>query len=266
METNRTGYTQTADKRKRIISKKYIFLLFLLSLILNIVLTSCDDDGYSLNNFAVDYGVIHKTGNEYTVRLDGGAVLYPSVSYYPSGYLKDKERILINFTVLQDADSSRSYDYYVKVNELYKILTKNILEYALISSDSLGHDPVVLNDLWIKNGYITFDFFFGGGQPGLKHMVNLTKHPERTEDGRILLDFRHNAFDDLYNYRFRGLVAFPAGQIADVQQDSVQLRVRYDSYDAEENLDITWYPKTDKLTGKRFSPQSDPLEFDEFLR
>lgn len=263
METKRTDSRTVIYK---VFSKRNFFFFFFLSLILNIFLSSCDDDGYSLGNFVIDYGVIQKSGNEYMIRLDGGAVLYPSVSYYPSDYLKDKERILVDFTVLQDADSTKSYDYYVKVNELYKILTKDILDYSLQNSDSLGHDPVFLNDIWIKNGYITFDFFFGAGQPGLKHMVNLAKHVEKTDDGRILLDFRHNAFDDVYNYRFRGLVAFPAEQITEGQQDSVQLRIRYDGYDKEQTMDIAWHMKTNKLTGKHSLSQGELLEFNEILR
>lgn len=259
-------YGVAGSRLKSVISKRCFFLLFLFSLVLNIIFSSCDDDGYSLGNFNIDYAVVNKDGNGYTIRLDGGQVLYPSVSYYPSGYLEDKQRVLVNFTLLQDADTNSPYDYYVKVNELYKILTKDVVDYHPLQSDSLGHDPVSVNELRLKNGYITFDFFFGGGQPGLQHMVNLARHPEKTADGRILLDFRHNAFGDAYNYRFRGLVAFPIDEALDLQQDSVQFRVRYDGLEKEENLDVTWYKKSSRLSERSLPFEQEFPEGKEWLR
>lgn len=251
---------------KKLLSKKCFFILFFFLLLLNIMLSSCDNDGYSLGDIYWDYGVIQKEGEGYTVRLDNGAVLFPSASAVPAYYLKDKDRLIVDYTILGDAAAGSYFDYYVKINDVYKILTKDILEYTPLISDSLGHDPVILNEVWIKNGYINFDFFYSGGQPGVIHMVNLAKHPEKTEDGRILLDFRHNANDDLYSYKYRGIVAFPASQIYDVWTDSVCLRLRYDGYGREETEDITWYMKENE-TNRRIVPKTEsPLKMKELVK
>lgn len=251
---------------KRFAKKRYLFLSFIFILILNILFSSCNDDGYSLNDFYGDYGVVHKTSDTYTIRTDHGAVLYPAASNVPSCYLQNNDRILVNFTILGDADTTSPYDYYVKVNDVYKILTKNIVEYTPVISDSLGHDPVYLNDLWINNGFITFDFHFGGGQPGIKHMVNLTRHPLPTTDNRILLEFRHNAFNDAYTYNYRGLVAFPLYPIEQAAQDSVRLRILYTGYEKEEAIDLTWYLKDGRQTKYRLEGKEEDFPKDHNIR
>lgn len=241
-QTNNRKTTKELSHYNRM---KYLLLLFSASLLLNIFLTSCDD-GYSLNNLYADYGIINKNGQDYTITLDNGAVIYPSVSAVPLDELKDSARVIVNYTILADADTNLKIDYLVKVNDIYKILTKNILGYTPLISDSLGYDPVSFNNIWIRNGYINFDFFFTGG--ATRHMLNLAKHPGKTDDDRILLEFRHNAFEDPYNYHYRSLVAFPTRQIiADITQDSVLLRIKYHNYDTVSAIDITWFPASDKI-------------------
>lgn len=219
---------------------RYLFFAFLGLLILNILLSSCDDDGYSLGDLYGDYGVVDKSGGAYTVKTDRGAVLYPVVSDIFSRYLKDKDRIIVYYTILDDADTNRYYDYYVKVRDVYKILTKEILPYRVSISDSLGNDPVEMKKIWIANDFLTLDFDFAGGRPGWQHMVNLARHPQETEDGRIILEFRHNAFEDNYNYRYRGLVSFPVSSLRETAADSVRLQIRYRDFESDKSYNLTW--------------------------
>lgn len=217
---------------------RYLFIAFLALLLINIFLSSCEDDSVDIYG---DYAVINRTDSTCTLETDQGAVLLPSNLRISSSYLKDKDRVIVSFTILDEAKEADDYDYYVEVVDIYKILTKDIIPYSVNISDSLGTDPVELNEPWIKNGYITLDFFFAGGQPGLKHMVNLTQYPEKTEDDRILLEFRHNAFQDSYSYKYHGIVAFPTSSIQTNASDSVQLRIKYSDFDKEKYYDLTWY-------------------------
>lgn len=253
--------------KKRFAKRRYLFLLFLFSLILNILFTSCDNDGYSLGDWWADYAVVHKTDNElFTLTTDQGAVLFPSASAIPSDYLNNNDRVLVNFTILGDADSTSPYDYYVKVNDVYKILTKDILDYTPSVSDSLGNDPIFLNEIRVRNGFITLDFFFGGSLGGPKHMVNMARHPLLTPDKRIVLDFRHNAFGDPHSYNYRSLVAFPINNIIDTSQDSVQLRVLYNGYEKEEKVDLTWRAKENPMPRNVFLHQDQNLPDKNRLR
>lgn len=249
---------------KGLTKARYLFIAFFSLLLLNILLSSCDDDGYSLNDLYGDYGVVNKEGNSYTINTDLGAVLFPSASNVSPDYLKDKDRVIVTFSILGDADTSSMYDYYVKVVDVYKILTKDVIPFSASISDSLGNDPIILDKAWIRHNYLTLDFVFGGGLPGLKHMVNLAQHPQKTEDGRILLEFRHNAFRDVSNYAYRGVVAFPVSSIQTEAQDSVQLRIKYRENGRNKQYDLTWYKdepqnsgdKLYSITGKRYQSES----------
>lgn len=217
---------------------RYLFIAFLTLLLINIFLASCEDDSMEIYG---DYAVIERTDPTCVLKTDQGAVLLPSNLRISSGYLEDNDRVIVSFTVLEEAKEADDYDYCVEVIDIYKILTKDVIPYSINISDSLGTDPVELDEPWIKNGYITLDFFFAGGQPGLKHMVNLTQYPEKTEDDRILLEFRHNAFQDNYSYKYHGIVAFPTSSIQTSVSDSVRLRIKYTDFDKEKYYDLTWY-------------------------
>lgn len=236
---------------KEMTKTRYLFFAFLCLLILNILLSSCNDEGYSLGDVYGDYGVVDKSGSPYTVKTDRGTVLFPAVSGIPSAYLKDKDRLIVYYTILDDADTNRYYDYYVKIVNVYKILTKDILPYTVSISDSLGNDPVEMRKIWIANDFLTFDFDFAGGRPGEQHMVNLVRYPQKSEDGRVVLEFRHNAFEDTYNCRYRGLASFPVAQIREEATDSVRLQIRYQDFESEKYYDLTWrvhQPETKRET------------------
>lgn len=226
---------------KRFMTKKCFFFLFFFILIINIFLSSCNDNGYDLGEFCISYGILQKEDNNFTILLDEGPVLQPVTPVLENDFFQDNDRILVDFTLLQHADSTAPYDYYAKINDIYKILTKDIITYSAGLTDSLGHDPVHINDLWIINGYFTFDFSFTGGQSGAKHLITLAKHPEKTADNRILLDFRHNAFGDHSPYQYRGLIAFPVGGISETLSDSIPLQIQYEGNDQTEFINITWY-------------------------
>ncbi|MCR9011605.1 NigD1/NigD2 family lipoprotein [Gabonibacter chumensis] len=219
-----------------------ILRLTVLFIIAVLVVASCDDDGYSLSKFWVSYGVIHKsTEDNYTVKLDNGSVIYPSYSDVPTKNLQDSTRLLVDYTILQDATPGSKFDYYVRINGIEQILTKNILPYSEEILDSLGNDPVIVNDYWIAQDFLTIEFFFAGGL--VQHMINLTRHQGLTEDGKVLLEFHHNANNDPDRYKLNSAVAFPLNKIFNETDDSVQLRVRYKGFDREEHFDITYRPR-----------------------
>lgn len=263
METTRTNNACPAAIKnclsgtKRLYKKKYLFILFFTSLVINILLTSCDNDGYSLGNLNGDYGVVNKIDeNNYTVTTDYGNILFPSASNISGAYLKNKDRIIVDYSVLADAPADSPYDYFVKVNSIYKILNKDILPYRAEESDSLGNDPVSIGKVWIANDYITFDFLFLGGASGQRHMVNLVKKPELSSDNRIVLNFRHNAFGDIQKYSLRGLVAFPTSGIIESPQDSVPLRIVYKGQGKDEiSFDFTWKLHEDTPGQMNISPK-----------
>ena len=222
---------------------KKLVTLIILSLSAALAFTSCsDDDGYSLDKFWLEFGTIEKTSDQdYKIILDKGPILFPSVSNVPVRYLENKMRVYADFTILQDANPGSSVDHYVKVNDLQKLLTKPIVPYTEAISDSLGMDPVELPEYWIANDFITFRFFYAGG--GETHMVNLTKHKELIEDGKALLEFRHNAYGDPVKESMNSYVSFPLKEIFSEVTDSIQLHIKHKGFDKEKSIDITYRPR-----------------------
>lgn len=222
---------------------KKILMLPMFFVAVLLIATSCeDDDAYSLGKFWISYATVEKPSmGYYTVKLDNGNVLYPSYSNVSSGDLDDRMRILVDYTILQDAPENADCDYYVKINRASSILTKELITYKESISDSLGIDPIELQEPWIANGFITFEYLFGGGL--IRHMVNLARHEELTPDGRVLLEFRHNAFNDPDNYSKEGVVSFKLKEAFPEATEPISLRIKYKAYDNEEKtFDLTYTP------------------------
>ena len=75
-------------------------------------------------------------------------------------------------------------------------------------------------------------------------MVNLTKHEGETADGKVLLEFRHNAYNDPENTSRNGYVSFPLKETFGEVKDSVELQIRYKAFDqTDKTIDITYRPR-----------------------
>lgn len=204
---------------------------------------SCsNDDEYSLGKFWLEVGTIEKTSDQdYKIILDKGPVLFPSISNVPARYLENKMRVYADFTILQDATPGSDIDHYVRVNDLEQLLTKQIIPYSQTISDSLGMDPIELPEYWIANDFITFRFFYAGGENA--HMVNLTIHEETTNEGKTLLEFRHNAYGDPSTQSLNSYVTFPLKETFSEVTDSVELCIKYKGFDEEKTINITYRPR-----------------------
>src|SRR5690606_5144184 len=99
-----------------------ISVLFSTILLVNI---SCDDNSRSLGNFGIDIAtVIPESGGNYTLLLDNGKKLWPAASAVEYTSL-NKERVLLNYTIL--SEEKDGFDHYIKVNDIWTLLTKNIV-------------------------------------------------------------------------------------------------------------------------------------------
>ncbi|MBK3519430.1 NigD1/NigD2 family lipoprotein [Carboxylicivirga marina] len=216
--------------------KKFKYGVFLI--LLGLLIFSCnDDDGYSVGDFWVTTGTIIETGDYFYVVTDGGDALWPSATNVPPSKLEDGMRVLVNYTILGDADDSEIYDYYVKINGTSELLTKPIFNFDETTSeevkDSIGNDPITILDTWFTDDYLNVEFQYGGGWS--IHYVNLVKDTENltTEEGEIILELKHNKNDDPYNYLQWGIASFDISELKQAGQNSIDLFVR--SLDKEGN-------------------------------
>ncbi|HPT31454.1 MAG TPA: NigD-like C-terminal domain-containing protein [Prolixibacteraceae bacterium] len=197
--------------------------------------TSClnDDDHYSLDNFWVQLGIVDKpVEGGYTVRLDDGSRIIPVAGYFYGSGLKDSQRVMVNYTILDDKLVNDTLkEYYVKVNALRKVLSKGILDLTPAIEDSLGNDPIVVKDFWIsKNQLLNVSLLYYGNYK--VHFINLVKQPGTLTAGQqpVQLVLKHNENGDQRDYPLTALVSFDLSAIKIPGLDSVRFKVESEDY------------------------------------
>ena len=221
--------------------KKIIFVLLVGFLF---VFSGClDDDGYSLNDVWIGFGVVEST-DSYKIVMDDGEILYPiafggyvpwNENDYSGGQHKVKagDRLMLNFTILDDKlnNAGEVTAYYVKVNSAKKVLTKGVLDITEANKDSIGNDPIIVQDTWMANGLLNFQLKYYGRNE--THFINLVKQPgELTAEGQpFQLELRHNKNDDAEDIPYTAFVSFHLDTLQIAGLDSVRFKVICKDYD-----------------------------------
>ncbi|MBZ4651956.1 MAG: hypothetical protein JG761_756 [Proteiniphilum sp.] len=213
------------------------FVLVSAGIILGMV--SCDDHSHSLGSFGIDIATVIPEGeNAYSLRLDNGKRLWPAASairYYPTS----NQRVFLNYTILSDARDG--YDHYIKVNDIWNILTKDIIILNAENADSIGNDPVKANAVWVGGDFLNVSFMFnyGGVKP---HAINLVKNTLATESSEdaIDLEFRHNSYQSDQTALYEGFVCFNLKPLRSSATDSVKLSVKVKDWKGEITYDLVY--------------------------
>lgn len=219
--------------------KRKVFILLVTSIFL---ITSCskDDDGYSLGKFWVNFGILNKTGSDagnYTISLDNKSILIPvSVDFNIYNYAQDGDRVWVNYTILDDnADGNNpATEYYVRINSVDKILTKGILDITEENQDSIGNNPVNVNDIWISDSLLNFEISYWGYNK--IHFINLVKQPGELNENTVQpieLELRHNNNGDEGHIKQTGFVSFRLNALKITNLDSVTFVVKGTNYAGE---------------------------------
>lgn len=219
--------------------KKTLLTPFLVTLSILMGIVSCDDHANSLGNFGIDIATVIPEGdNAYSLLLDNGTRLWPAASalnYSPSY----NQRVFLNYTILSDAQSG--YDHFIKVNDIWNILTKETIDLTSRNRDSIGNDPVKANAVWVGGDYLNVSFMFnyGGVQP---HAVNLVKQSPSSEEtpGQLELEFRHNAYESRQTKLYEGFVCFDLKPLRVENQDSLKLSVKVKGWSGDQSYDIVY--------------------------
>lgn len=169
--------------------------------------------------------------DDFTIVLDGDEKLIPSSSISGNN-LEDGERVIVQYEIIEELGND---EYKIRLYDLDRILTKNIFQLTEATNDSIGDDPVFVKDdnIWIKDNYLNFIFSYYGAYE--VHMVNLVKLYEATytEDGKLILEFRHNSNDDFSSVLLNGVVSFDLESLKEEGMDSIDFLVKVNLYDSE---------------------------------
>ncbi|MDI9522498.1 MAG: NigD-like protein [Bacteroidota bacterium] len=211
------------------------------SLLMGVLLVSlsCDDKSRSLGNFGIDIATVIPEGdNAYSLLLDNGKRLWPAASatrYAPT----PGQRVFLNYTIL--SEEMTGYDHYVRVNDMWNILTKKAIELNAQNADSIGNDPVKANAMWVGGDYLNVSFMFnyGGMQPHAINLVNNQLEPG-SDSKTINLEFRHNAYYSHSSKLYEGFVCFDLRPLRVENADSVKLSIKVKEWTGNKIYDMVY--------------------------
>ncbi len=113
---------------------------------------------------------------------------------------------------------------------------------GVTSNDSIyGSDPVEIVNDWVtiaEDGYLTLRFRTIWGDHNKAHFVNLLagKDPENPYE----VEFRHNAYGDIYGTYADGLVAFKLDSLPDTNGKTVKLKLKWKSFDGDKSVEFNY--------------------------
>ena len=180
---------------------------------------SCKEDNYSYYVLPYPNALVTvkpQQDNSFYLQLDDSTTLLPT-NLATSPFGEKEVRALVNYVETDEAHGN--YSKAVHINWIDSILTKPIA--PLLGSDNdavYGTDPVEIVNDWVtlaEDGYLTLRFRTLRSDMGKAHFVNLLHVPEA--DNPYVVEFRHNAYGDVYGREADALVAFNLDRLPDTE-------------------------------------------------
>jgi len=166
--------------------------------------------------------------------LDDSTRIKTASSLIPSYCPKDGQRLIVNYSLLNQTPDSLNFSYKAQLNDVYEILTKGIFDITPETEDSIGNDYVYIDEMWIGSHFLNVEFVYPGYNK--THYINLISDSSKTyTDGKIHLEFRHNANGDYPTYYKRGIVSFDLSSLETNTSNQVQIVVHSNEYGRDTN-------------------------------
>ncbi len=240
-------------------TKRKLQFATLLIIILSSTFACDNNDGYSLNDFRISIAtVVPEGGQSYSLLLDNGKKLWPAASdiYYKP---QVNQRVFVNYSIL--SDKIDGFDHYVKINDIWNILTKPVITLNEQNADSIGNDPVIINDIWIGNHYLNtaFSFNYSGIRP---HAINLVQNEATSNIDTLELEFRHNSYKSTSNTLFDGFACFDLKPFQEEGKDSIPIKILVKEWDGEKEFELMY--KYKELSNSRAEATIPKITTNEF--
>ena len=173
------------------------------------VFQSCDsDDGFALGDIGRDWVTVHVEGTgAYSFTGDTWGTMWPAATAIWGYRPVEGQRAILYFNPLYE--NFQSYDYGIKPEYIFDILTKSVEELTQENEVEYGNDPAYISDAWIGGGYLNLVFAQHVPQKEA-HRVSLVRTTEElTDDGYIQLEYRYNTYGDTLDVRMiEGAVSY----------------------------------------------------------
>ncbi len=227
--------------------RKYI--LFILGAAAAFTMISCkDDDGHSLGTSYMSLATVenpHEKPTGFVFTTDGGNSMWVAATGIPSYGPKNDTRILADYSILYDRPESDPYDYYVKLNDYYNVLTKDAV-FMDEENGEIANDPISVRKIWVSGGFINIDFVLTGNNK--THYLNLVSNPLADyRDGKTHLDFRHNKNDDAGLLDLRGIISFnPDTVLAEGAGLPLDIVIHWKAPSGDSTYEVSYDKKTNE--------------------
>ena len=151
-----------------------------------------------------------------------------AISYYRP---KDGQRVILNYSILSNKPAGSEYKHDIRINDVYEVLTKGIFNITSATEDSIGNDNIHIERIWVGSDYLNVEFAYPGYNR--THYINLVSDNAKTyTDGKIHLEFRHNANSDFPNYNKWGYVSFDLKSLRQLGKNSVDLVIHTNEFNS----------------------------------
>lgn len=181
------------------------------------IFQSCSsDDGYSLGKQEIHYMTVKLLEGEnpnnsfYLVDESLGLKYWVAAPIYSNNSYADGQRAIANITPLSGTQGD--YDHYVRLNSMFKVLTKPVNVLKPGETDDFGTDRVglvsgvfwpgvLLDGFYVNVAYSLFD---------PSHTIALIKNEHKTyeDDGYLHLELRYDAKGSIQDKYLLGRVSF----------------------------------------------------------
>jgi len=172
---------------------------------------SCSDDVNSNENNHISIATVENPtlSTTFNFRLDDGSLMQTNTAGLLNYKPKDGQRIIANYNFIETTSAATIYtvSQNVKLNDVYEILTKRIFKIKPTQQDSIGNDQIEIRNIWIGSDYLNVEFVYPGYNKA--HFISLISDDTKTyTDGKVHLEFRHNANGDYPSSSKWGLASF----------------------------------------------------------
>jgi len=177
------------------------------------------------------------------LRLDNSQKMWVSSTIFPNYKPISGQRIIAYFNIISESKSDSLYDYSIKLNDVYPVLTKEILNIKTTQQDSIGNDSIQIDDMWVGSDFLNVQFTYLANDQ--LHLINLVKDTAKVyTDGKVHLEFRHNSNFDLPAFYKSGIVSFNIKSLQNniPANDSLKLviHVNVPNLAADKTYDLTY--------------------------
>lgn len=144
------------------------------------------------------------------------------------GEVMEEKRAMVLCDVLNPTDGGAENEYDVRLTSYARVLEKDAVSLeSAMEGDLAVQNPIHIEQLWFSGGYINMLIKYNAKMGSeVKHLVNLVY--SKDEQGRYVLNFRHNAFGEVWTEENSsemilgsGYVSFPITKF--VKEDNAKL-------------------------------------------